>query len=185
MIFVLICLGLEFFAAKKGWIYGFVPIAIVSICCICLSIYAQSQLHNSKICIETMNLSGSTYAEVTVKTDEKDNLISYSHIYVKDMNGELIDVAEIGFDNEKVYSRYEVVAEDFAKKYEVKGDSFPLERVNGNFVELGGLAVSPETLYLSMAAILLPLIYMCVLGRWISRVQRRKRELKKMKLAEL
>lgn len=148
-------LGFGIFAAKKGWIYGFVPIAIVSICCICLSIYAQSQLHNSKICIETMNLSGSTYAEVTVKTDEK------------------------------VYSRYEVVAEDFAKKYEVKGDSFPLERVNGNFVELGGLAVSPETLYLSMAAILLPLIYMCVLGRWISRVQRRKRELKKMKLAEL
>lgn len=100
-------------------------------------------------------------------------------------NGELIDVAEIGFDDEKVYSRYEVVAEDFAKKYEVKGDSFPLERVNGNFVELGGLAVSPGTLYLSMAAILLPLIYMCVLGRWISGVQRRKRELKKMKLAEL
>ena len=181
----LVLIGLEIRLSKKEkWWYGMIPIAIiVAIFFIGLGWFLTT-LNDYPVHTETKLLKNNTTAEIYIKTDSSNKVVTFSDLYIYDENHTLLDSQSFSTSES---TRYGTVIQDLVKDYNLFGTSFDKEWVSNNQAVYlsSGTSVFLNGYMISMLILLLPFIAIYIINRRIINNIRKKSELKKLNIESL
>ncbi len=180
---VLICLEIRLSKSEKWW-HGMIPIAIILVIFFIGLGWFLTNLNDYTVHTEMKELKNNTSAEIYIKTDNSNKVVTFSDLYIYDKNHTLLDHEGFSISGS---SRYSAIIKDLIKDYNLSGTSFDKEWVTNNQAVYlsSGTRVFLNGYVFFVLILLLPFIAIYTINRRIIQSKKKKAELKKLNIESL
>lgn len=177
---VLLILGIEIFLSRrKRIVWGIMPIVLIFISLIGLGMYTKDIQNDNIVHIATHQFNQELTAEIKL-LENKNRIISYSHMSIKNSEGEIVDIEPFYIDDHQAVSRYSTSSNYFYQKYKLTGESQESKTVNRDLATFNWTSISASFFFNAAFMLNIPLIVILFMIRKQMRQKRIAAEMKKL-----